>query len=299
MPDNPSTRWYWNDWDNDLGLKLCSFAAQGLWMRMLSLAARSKPAGFISMNGRALSEQELADLVGHPETEVTPLVRELEDHRVFSRDRHRRIYSRRMVKDERNRVVSVQYGKKGGNPALRQPADKPKENSPPLTPPDKPPIPIPPTQPPKEDSEAIASAAKAAPNDPVKDLWDRSLVVLARGGIPERQARSITGKWRKEYGDVVVLDAIIRAESEFPSEPVAFLTGCMRSHVGSINGHKLSPGEKLALGFAAAPDAYEARQRARAAASEPLLDTGRPSGDAAGTGSGLDRGSGGISGRMH
>jgi hypothetical protein len=130
----------------------------------------------------------------------------------------------------------------------------------------------------KEDSEAIASAANAAPPpefDPVKDLWDRGLAVLAHGGIADRQARSIIGKWRKAYGDVAVLDAIVRAEIEFPSDPVAFMAGCMRA-TKSENGHgrKQSPGEKLFEGAWRAAEAFEARQRAGGAADEPLLGSG-------------------------
>jgi hypothetical protein len=36
------TRWskfYWSDWDGDMRLRLCSLAAQGLWMQMLCIAA--------------------------------------------------------------------------------------------------------------------------------------------------------------------------------------------------------------------------------------------------------------------
>jgi hypothetical protein len=31
-----------NDWDNEPGMKFCSLAAQGLWFKMLGLAARSR-----------------------------------------------------------------------------------------------------------------------------------------------------------------------------------------------------------------------------------------------------------------
>jgi hypothetical protein len=34
-PDNPSTTFFWNDWDNEPGMKFCGLAAQGLWVKML------------------------------------------------------------------------------------------------------------------------------------------------------------------------------------------------------------------------------------------------------------------------
>lgn len=132
MSSNPSSRWYWNDWENDLGLKLCSWAAQGMWMRMLSLAARSAPIGFVSVNGAALSTAELAALLGGAPEVVGTLLAELEKNHVFSRDRSGRIYNRRMVRDQKARILAVENGKKGGNPRLLQPIDKPDSNPEPV-----------------------------------------------------------------------------------------------------------------------------------------------------------------------
>ncbi len=120
MPANPCSKWFWNDWDNDIALHLCSLAAQGLWMRMLSIAARATPIGYVMVNGRSVDATDLAHVTGASEAEIRCLLDELEDRRVFSRDRHHRIYNRRMVRDDRAHHKAVQNGKDGGNPEIRR-----------------------------------------------------------------------------------------------------------------------------------------------------------------------------------
>ena len=63
------------------------------------------------------------------------------------------------------------------------------------------------------------SSGASPPDDPIKAIWDRGLKLL--GSTPS--ARSLLGKVRKQYGDVVVLAAITAAESEMPTDPVSWL----------------------------------------------------------------------------
>lgn len=112
------TKFYWSDWETDPALRLCSFEAQGLWMRMLCIAAAHDPIGYVAVAGRALDETALARLTGCQESEAKALVGELERNGVFSRDRQGRIYSRRMVTDARKAAIAKKNGKKGGNPSL-------------------------------------------------------------------------------------------------------------------------------------------------------------------------------------
>lgn len=116
MSTNPHTNWYWNDWDADQALALCSLAAQGLWMRMLSIA--SKAGGYVRVNGTACSTQDIAILVGRSTEEVAPLIAELGERGVYSRTRDGTIYNRRFVRDEKNRKIAQKNGRKGGNPLL-------------------------------------------------------------------------------------------------------------------------------------------------------------------------------------
>jgi hypothetical protein len=42
-------------------------------------------------------------------------------------------------------------------------------------------------------------------------------------------ARSLIGKARKEHGDLAVLAAVERCESEHPSDPLPFFLGCLKA----------------------------------------------------------------------
>lgn len=112
------SKFYWSDWANDPALRLCTLGAQGLWMRMLCIAAEAAPTGYLTVNGRALKSSDLAHLTGAAEAEVSVLLAELERNGVFSRDRKDRIYSRRMVRDAKKLAIARENGKLGGNPKL-------------------------------------------------------------------------------------------------------------------------------------------------------------------------------------
>ena len=93
------SKFFWSDWSNDPALRICSLAAQGLWMRMLCIAAEADPTGYVTVNGRPLGVTDIARLAGVTETECESLLAELDWNGVFSRDRKDAIYSRRMVRD--------------------------------------------------------------------------------------------------------------------------------------------------------------------------------------------------------
>jgi hypothetical protein len=133
MTANPWDKFFWNDWENDPALKLCSLAAQGLWMRILCICAKADPKGYLIVAGRPLSATDLASLAGKAQPEIETLLCELSQYGVYSTDRTGRIYSRRMVRDLKRSRDASEKGKKGGNPTLL----KERENSSQLKPPDK------------------------------------------------------------------------------------------------------------------------------------------------------------------
>lgn len=112
------SKFFWSDWETDPALKLCSFAAQGLWMRMLCIASAHDPIGYVAVAGRPLDETAIARMTGGSESEVRDLLGELDRYGVFSRDRQGRIFSRRMVLDAKRAAIARKNGKKGGNPNL-------------------------------------------------------------------------------------------------------------------------------------------------------------------------------------
>lgn len=101
-PKNPSASFYWNDWDNDEALRVCSLAAQGLWMRMLSIAARSPEHGVVQIGNLNCSHPDglthIAFAVGRPLQEIVPLIDELLSSGAASLDRKKRVFCRRMVR---------------------------------------------------------------------------------------------------------------------------------------------------------------------------------------------------------
>lgn len=132
MSANPWDKFFWNDWDNDPALKLCSFAAQGLWMRCLCICAKSDPKGYVSVNGNPLNAMDIARLTGGQISEVETLLQELALNGVFSRDRTQRIYSRRMVRDVKKTATARNNGKMGGNPSIGKIRGIPPSVNPPL-----------------------------------------------------------------------------------------------------------------------------------------------------------------------
>lgn len=111
-------KFYWADWQSDPKLKLCSLAAQGLWMRMLCIAADAKTVGYVTVDGKPMGAEEIAIIAGQPAKAVKPLLDELERRGVFSRSGKGVIYCRRMVVDQKKARAARKNGKLGGNPTL-------------------------------------------------------------------------------------------------------------------------------------------------------------------------------------
>ena len=116
-PKNPSTRWYFNDWDGDNNLKACSLAAQGLWMRMLCIAARSPEPGVVQIGDQPLKHPDglapLALAVGRPLEEIAPLIDELLRFGVADRDRSGRLKNRRMARAAELSLKRARSGARG------------------------------------------------------------------------------------------------------------------------------------------------------------------------------------------
>lgn len=120
MPATRWSKWFWSDWMTDKGLRVCSYAARGLWIDMLAIMAESEKVGYLMIAGRPLSAEELARATGGTVEEVLPLLAELEAAKVFSRDKAKNLYSRRLVRDENRRRSSAAGGKKGGPASLEK-----------------------------------------------------------------------------------------------------------------------------------------------------------------------------------
>lgn len=131
-----SHRWikFWPaDWKGDPALRMCSLAARGLWIELLSIAHEAEPYGHVLVSSRAPTPRQIAQIVGASERDVVKLLAELEEAGVFSRTDAGVIFSRRMVRDhgkseEGRAAIAKRWANKG---AAQSP------NTPPNTPPNR------------------------------------------------------------------------------------------------------------------------------------------------------------------
>lgn len=105
MGKNPASQFYWGDWRRDPGLHACSFQTRGIWIEILSIMHECDPRGYFTFNGGPPSEEEAVKVIGCSIKEYQGAVAELEHCHVLSRDSNGIIFNRRMVRDERERLL--------------------------------------------------------------------------------------------------------------------------------------------------------------------------------------------------
>jgi hypothetical protein len=227
----PWFRFYPSDHRGDAKLRMCSLAARGLWIELCSVMHEAEPYGHLLVGGNVPKLPQIAILVGAPQAQVAALLGELELQGVFSRTAQQVIFSRRMVRDKLRDDRQREIGKRGGNPHLmaRPGADvKPTPMSTPgprVNPEDIPHMPE------ARDSEAPDGASGAvAPLDPAKLMFDAGRRLLTRHGVAAKQAGSMLGAWRRDYGDAALIAAIGAAVREEAQQPAEFIVGCLRRH---------------------------------------------------------------------
>jgi hypothetical protein len=122
MSQNPCSQFFWNDWQQEPGLRICCLAARGLWMEALCVMARARPAGYLRIGNRQCTVSDLATIAGDSEETVCALLEELRRNEVFSITRDGTIYSRRMVREASISAKRAKAGHLGGLAKAR--ADK-------------------------------------------------------------------------------------------------------------------------------------------------------------------------------
>lgn len=127
MTARPWLKWYPSDWRGEPRLRMCSLAARGLWVDLLSYMHEGQPYGHLTIDGIAPDIAGIAGLVGRPLAETRKALAELETRNVFSRTDAGTIFSRRMVRDHVKQERDKANGKGGGNPSLN-PANNPPDN---------------------------------------------------------------------------------------------------------------------------------------------------------------------------
>lgn len=122
---SPWLKFYPSDWRADPALRMCSLAARGLWMEMLCLMHEAAPRGSLLINGRQVTEIQLATLAGASVREVASQLAQLEAAGVFSRDDSGTIFSRRMRRDDEKAERDKANGRAGGNPNIKRGVNPP------------------------------------------------------------------------------------------------------------------------------------------------------------------------------
>lgn len=69
-----------------------------------------------------------------------------------------------------------------------------------------------------------SSGAEAPPIDPIKAMFDAGVALLTTAGVPDKQARSLIGKWRGQANDDEVRLAIAEAQVARITDPVPWLS---------------------------------------------------------------------------
>lgn len=177
----PAFQFYPADWRKDTALQLCSIGARGLWWEMICLMHEADPYGHLVTAGTPVEASGLARLVGESPKDVKRWLDELAQGQVFSVTPSGIIFSRRMVRDQKERTEWAERQRKH--------RDKQSDVTPPVT--------QEVTTPVKPVSRLSASASSSAIQGLARTTGD------ARGRPPKNQSGEISpfnGKTKPKPG---------------------------------------------------------------------------------------------------
>ena len=119
------SKFWWQDYLNDRELKLCSLAAQGLWMRLLCVMHDAD--GYLLVTGRIPSGRNLATILSVSERQIGRLLDELLQHGVARKTNDDVIYCQRMVNDIKASEAGKEFADKrwGGHKPNGSPTGPP------------------------------------------------------------------------------------------------------------------------------------------------------------------------------
>lgn len=88
----------------------------------------------------------------------------------------------------------------------------------------------------KGSSEPIGSGVPPTAIDVQKSIFDTGVAILTVSGRTDREARSMLGRWRKDFSDSQVLTALSRCQVERPSEPIEWISKALQAERNKANG---------------------------------------------------------------
>lgn len=115
----PSFQFYPRDWRGHVGVQSLSFHDRGVWFEMICLMHDSEQRGKMILNGRSMTDEQIARSLGLDNQILTTTLTTLLTSGVATRcEETGAVCSKRMVDDEKLRQIRTKAGKMGGNPAL-------------------------------------------------------------------------------------------------------------------------------------------------------------------------------------
>jgi hypothetical protein len=114
----PSYQMYPKDWNEDAALKMCSLAAQGLWIRLINTSYDMPVKGVFRFNKEPLKAQEILIMLPGNMRSKKNAFSELIKWGVIKQMDDNSFYCKRLYKDMRLREIRKEAGSKGGNPNL-------------------------------------------------------------------------------------------------------------------------------------------------------------------------------------
>ena len=294
MALRPWMKFYPADWQADQALRSVGLEARGLWLECMCIMHRAEPYGHLVVNGRPVTDVQLAVLAGTPPDRVPALMAELATAGVLSRNRAGTIYSRRMTRDEKRRkdgATGKITGTKVPGSRRHQAVEKTNENVTTLKVVSKVADLPPSSQKPEARKQKVK---KGGSDDPPKEMSDRELVREFEAIWPRYPKRTDKGAalkaWQKARR-LADLDTIVAGvdryaelrrgeDSQYTKHFSTWLNHqCWTDEIGLQEGHngrtshRPSGAENLLAGFGLTePDPGPARQGSGSSPAGPLLD---------------------------
>ena len=84
-------------------------------------------------------------------------------------------------------------------------------------------------------------------SNPIKAIFDEGVTLLTAAGVPTQNARSLIGKWRREYGDGAVMEALAACKIRGISDPVGWIVKALAAKsMRTLRDHGDAPIEATA-----------------------------------------------------
>src|SRR3972149_5453318 len=129
MPKLPSLQFYPADWRKDMAVQSLNYEQKGIWFEILCLMHESEERGKLILNGKSMSLEALAKLLGLQEDKIKVEIKVLIERCVCKVEKVNEnleiIYNKRMVEDDKKYRTFIKKcskaGKKGkGNPCFKK-----------------------------------------------------------------------------------------------------------------------------------------------------------------------------------